>query len=136
MSLPVIEVRYDGAADMPTVVVPEELKDKVTVRMVDSSAEDQLIGTHNGISVYMCTKDDMLAECWASTQPHTDWDSEQAFDLRDLPAIPQDLEAKYEQLFPGDENSQSVAYAIDCGVITEEGLNGEQDNSSQYDVAK
>ena len=120
----VIEVRY--WRDEPTVIVPPELTD-VTVRIVDAGAEDQLVLTHSGVSVFRAMKDlDMGQEnClpsdyWCASSPYTDWESDTAFDIRSLRAIPEAERAKYQALFPDDGDKQRLAYAIDSGEIKNE----------------
>ena len=121
----VIEVRY--WRDEPAVIVPPELAGQVTVKLVDTGAEDQFVLKRGGVSVYHAMKDlDMgpenttQSDYWFATRPYTDWEAGEAFDIRDLPSIPEGNLAKYQTLYPADEDRQRLAYAVDIGEVKSE----------------
>ena len=122
---PVIEVHH--GYQPPTIVVPLELAGQVEVRLIDDGAEDQRVLTHQGVSVYHAMKDldlggdsYMVTEYWYATRPWVDSELEEAFDIRDLPAIPEAELPKYRALYPDDEAKQTLAYAVDTGEIKSE----------------
>jgi hypothetical protein len=119
MNIPIIEVRYYG--DEPKVTLPPEVL--AVVRLVNGDEEDLLVLEHAGVQVYSCVKDfEIVSDYWMSIFAPCHIDSDSAFDIRDLAAPPLDKEEHYEALFPGQEDQQKLAYAIDQGWLTEDGL--------------
>ena len=121
---PTIVVRYYGG-EQPIVELPKGLKAKI--QFINQDAEDTLILTHNGVSVYWATKDleygnYQVSDVWCTTFPMESSESDRSFDPIDLPGPPEHLAGKYEAKFSGDSDKQKLAYLIDIKAITEDGL--------------
>lgn len=125
--LPEVTIGYERGDDNgePTVtVVPEGT---VSIKLVDDGAEARLVLTRNGISVYYCDNDCSLSSNWVSTVPYTSSEADDAFDLRDLDMsdVSEDVLDKYAAELGAqgdDEHIVALAYYIDHGRITEDGL--------------
>ena len=123
---PLIAVHWDRHGE-PHVILPPGLD--AVVQLIDSDVEGSLILTHHGVSIYQAIKDDIgdcyqFSDYWVAAVPLADHESDHAFDLRDLKGIPEEQAEKYEALFPEDSNQQALAYAIDQGLIDEDGYHG------------
>lgn len=117
---PVVEIGYEPGDTAPVVnVIPEN---SVTVKLMDEGAAARHVLTHGGVSLYYCDDDCTLSEHWLSTIPYLPAEAEEAFDWRELDCIAPQEQARYEELFPEDEIRQILAYNIDLGIITEDGL--------------
>ena len=118
MTKPVVTIRHSG--DEPVVTV--EPDEAVEIVMIDGLEEGTRILEYSGVSVYQTWKDnDILSDYWIATCAGINWESDVAFDSRDLDSPPALLEPKYEELFPDDQTKQALAYNIDKGRITEDG---------------
>lgn len=85
-------------------------------------AED-LILKRGDVEIYCTWKDDdTQSESWVATAFRAPYEGGGAFDVRELDDIPEEELPKYEAEFPGDEDKQRLAYAIDQGAIDADGL--------------
>jgi hypothetical protein len=116
---PKVTIRHAG--DEPDVMVePEET---VEIELIDGLAAGTLVLSHKGVSIYRCWKDnDILSDYWLAGRPGVNWESNAAFDIRELPEVPDSQCRRYERRFPDDAERQLLAYNIDVGRITEEGI--------------
>jgi len=115
---PKVTIRHAGQ-EPDVTVEPEEA---VEIELIDGLAEGTLVLTRKGVSIYQCWKDnDILSDYWLATYPGVNWESDAAFDIRELPDVPDSQCRRYERLFPDDADKQVLAYNIDAGRITEEG---------------
>ncbi len=125
---PVIRVRWGGDEE-PTYEVLEG--GPVAVQLVDAVDESQLAIEYNGVRVYHADRKGNLSEHWLAPTSRCDVDNDLAYDVRDLPAVPEDrvahylnvLESRGELASTESENQQKVLmmFAIDQGVIDGEG---------------
>ena len=130
---PKLIVHYRGPNE-PNLVWPAGVE-PLPVEFVDDDAAESFVMEYADVKVYQCFKDEYRGEVqgwsehWVSTDPMTDWESEHAFDLRDLPDFPDELAEKYRALFPTPDGNydakmhdrRCLAYAIDQGWLTAEG---------------
>lgn len=103
---------------------PEELGDLFNVVKIDSDEEDQHVLTYKGVSIYQTIKgDDMLSDCWYATYVNCNWESEDAFDVRDLPSPDETFPFKFqpEDVDWENEEHMALAWSIFLGNLTEEG---------------
>lgn len=113
-----VQVKYWGDTE-PQI---ETLNGFAEIELIDGDAEDEHYFTHGDVSIYHTTNDcDVLSDYWFSVYPRTNRDSDIAFDVRDLPGIPPQLEEKYGALYPEEDVFQTLAYCIDAGYINEDG---------------
>lgn len=125
--LPRVTVGYELGDDAtePTVVVEPE--GSVEVVLNDDGAEARLVMTRNGVSIYKCDNDCTLSDYWVSTIPYTSSEADDAFDIRDLSIddLTEEQIGRYQaELGPlgDDDHMIALAYYIDQGYITEDGL--------------
>lgn len=115
---PKIKITYFGDIE-PTI---EGDLSELEIKLVDGEEAAWLFLEHNDLSIYHTERGfDLVSNYWFSTVRGVDNDDVEAFDVRDLPEIPGDKEAKYEKLY-GNDNKQLMAYAIDAGYINENGF--------------
>jgi hypothetical protein len=131
------------ALEQPTIEVPEALKQNMEIKFVDLMEEDFLVLAHCGVKVYRTYKDqhaglvEEWSEYWLATERWTDWENDSCFDSRKLPDIPAADRPHYLAIYPDSPLQQSLAHAIDHGLITEDGFDGsdeedlEQTSSSE-----
>jgi len=122
----IVKISY-YALDEPTVELPEALKNAVEIEFVDLLEQDFLLLAHSGVKVYRTYKDEHgghvqeWSDCYFSTEVWTNWENDICFDSRDLPDVPAEALPRYQAMYPDSPLQQSLAYAIDQGVITEDG---------------
>lgn len=130
---PVIEVRYYGG-DAPVVVVPPNLE--VEVKLIDQEKEDTRLLAYKGVEVFWTHNDyDIQSDYWVCTMPGCNLCHQDAFDLRDLPEVPETerqlLLAAAEHSLMDDsdkgypdnmEEILQLMYCIEQGWLTEDGL--------------
>lgn len=112
MEKPSVKITWFGTE--PTV----ETEGEVDVELIDGDAEAEHYFTHGEVSIYHTTKDgEVLSDYWLAVYPRVDWQSDIAFDVRELPGIPEQLEEKYGNLYPEEDIFQVLAYCIDADLI-------------------
>jgi hypothetical protein len=118
MPKPKVIISHEGT-EPDVTVVPEG---SVEIELVDSRETDWLLMEHNEVRIYQTEKSCSLSDCWVSTRCGCWHEDDDAFAWEDLDGVPDQLEEKYEKLFPGDDRAQVLAYNIDAEKITEDGL--------------
>lgn len=117
------------AEEEPTVVVEPE--DSVEVELQDAWAATQLVFSYRGVNVYRTVRDgDVLSDYWLASQPHVSWESDFAFDVRDLSVDDLDdvTESRYTAEFEHyagllDEGEiLALAHWIEQGWLTDDGI--------------
>ena len=115
-----MKITYWG--DQPPKIECESLSD-IEIEMVDGEEANWLFLKHGGVSVYHTeNSNDVLSDWWFSTVRGIHSDNEDAFDVQDLPEIPEDRLYIYEALY-GEDEKQRMAYAIDIGLLDRDGVN-------------
>lgn len=117
-----ISITYFG--DDAPIIKCDNLADMERIELIDGEEANWLFLKHGDVSVYHTeSHQDMFSENIFSTVRGQERDADWTFDIRDLPAIPEDLLPRFEALYPEDDEKQRCAYAIEAGWITEDGLN-------------
>lgn len=119
-----IEITYFGE-DEPRVVVrtPPRSPIEINIQLIDGEEARWLFLEHAGVKIYHTERfQDLPSDFYYSTIRGIESESENAFDARDLESIPAEKESYYEGLYSGNDQKQAIAYAIDQGKLTEEGL--------------
>jgi hypothetical protein len=118
------------ALNQPEIALPEALKEIVDITFIDLMDKDFLALEHGGVKVYRTYKHqhagivEEWSDYWFATELWTDWENDICFDGRELPEIPvADLPA-YQAMYPDSTLKQSLAYAIDQGLLPEDDLEG------------
>ncbi len=118
-----IQITYFG--DEAPIVKCDNLADAERIELIDGEEGRWLFLDYGGVKVYHtnnCNHPDMISEVWFSTERGHESDEEGVFEWCDFPSIPEDEAAKYKALFPDDSEKQQMAYAIDAGYVTGDGL--------------
>ena len=113
----VITIEYEGY--LPKVRLPRGIK--AILKFVNTMERDTLVLRRKNIRVFHALKDDIPAYYWMTTTAEAHVDSEDAFDIRDIPGIPDSIVAAYRRN-GWTEEQRVLAYAIDQGWINQEGL--------------
>jgi hypothetical protein len=99
-----------------------EVEGDVEVNLVDGEEDVWLFLKHQGVSIYSTEKDNgAWSDFWVSPYRGQDWNEDRAFDVRELPDIPAGFLARLEGLYPEDVYKQKMAYAIEVGIVTQNG---------------
>jgi hypothetical protein len=125
MSKPVIKITYYGEQE-PKIELPPGLD--VKFEFIDGEELNQRFMEHGGLTIYHTLNDsETVSENFFATEMNTPSCHDYAFDWRELPEIPADEEEKYLAMFPDSSDiysalKQAIAYAIDKGHITGDGI--------------
>lgn len=87
--------------------------------------EEDIVIRFADVTIYWTYKDweqGHRSDVWLGTRPRMSRDDEDAFELADLPEVPEHLQVEYAAQFPDDEDKQRLAYAVDHGYVDESGL--------------
>ena len=127
----IITVSY-YSSELPVIDLPEALKETVEVRFIDLMEKDFLVLKHAGRKIFRTYKGEHggivqeWADFWFSTEIWTDWESDTCFDIRDLPTPSESELEVYRTMYPESPLQQRLAYAIDQGLISEDGLDSSE----------
>ena len=100
-----------------------EVDGDVELVTVDGDGVSQFVLEYKGVTVYYAEQDeDTSSDYWLGCWPRCYYESDDAFDWRDLADIPDQLLPQYVTLYPDCNMKQVLAYNIDAGHITESGL--------------
>lgn len=136
---PIIEIHYWGG-EMPGVKLPPGLD--VELKFIDDEEDQTRILAWRGVEVFATHNDfDIVSDYWVSTCPGENGDHEHAFDLRDLPEVPEAKLAEYRVLVDDamseddpmnrelvrghsidEDGIFALMYCIDQGWLNEQGL--------------
>ena len=101
-----MKITYWG--DQPPKIECENLSD-IEIEMVDGEEAEWLFLKHGGVSVYHAeNSNDVLSDWWFSTVRGIHSDNEDAFDIQDLPEIPEDRLCIYDALYGEDEKQDGL----------------------------
>lgn len=119
--MPTVTIHYSGSE--PQVIV--DPPDSVTIVLVDDMADDTRLLTYKGVEVFQALKDTdpdsyRVADYWCALYPGIFWESEQAFDVRDLPSPPEGWASEDGRIDPEEESElAALAYAIEQGALAD-----------------
>ena len=104
-----VRVTYTG----DTFIIEYNVEE-VEVEMVEE--EPDLFMTYKGVPVYHTTSDQgVVSEYWFALTLGRQDDHDQAFDVRDLPAVAQP--SKFDSLFQDSYDKQAIANALELGIL-------------------
>lgn len=121
-----IKVTYYGDEAPRIEASPEDME---RIELIDGEEESNLVLDRGGVQIYVTYKHgDCLSSYWFSTMRGTDWDDDHAFDIRDLPDLTgDDIRSIYRELYPDSPDKQKLAFAIDAGLIDQDGRVGKEE---------
>ena len=122
---PQLKVEYFGNIE-PNLTCPDGMMGLFNTIYIDGDAGDLHVLTYKGVSIYQTVKDggDMTSDCWYATLPRCSSDSDDAFDVRDLPS-PDDsypfFQFKPEGVDHENEEHMALAWAIFLANLHDDG---------------